>query len=95
MANIELEDLITGLTAETSPDGAADYLILYDASGTALKKILLQNLIAGRGMVATPASAGATGVAGEWSISVTHFYLCVASNTWLRSTFANMGLATW
>lgn len=36
--------LITGLTADASPDGAADYVMTYDTSGTALKKVLLDNL---------------------------------------------------
>lgn len=37
-------ELITGLTADASPDGAADYVMTYDNSATALKKVLLNNL---------------------------------------------------
>lgn len=40
--------------------------------------------------VATPASAGAAGVAGQWSYDATHIYVCIATNTWVRAT-----LATW
>lgn len=38
---------INGLTADASPDGAADYVMTYDASATALKKVLLDNLPGG------------------------------------------------
>lgn len=37
-------ELITGLTADASPAGAADYVMTYDASATALKKVLLDDL---------------------------------------------------
>jgi len=40
---------ITGLTADASPDGAADYVVTYDASATAHKKVLLDNLPGGGG----------------------------------------------
>lgn len=35
---------ITGLTADASPDGAADYVLTYDDSASAAKKVLLNNL---------------------------------------------------
>lgn len=35
---------ITGLTADATPDSAADYVLTYDASATAHKKVLLSNL---------------------------------------------------
>lgn len=41
--------IITGLTADASPDSAADYIMTYDASATALKKVLLSNLPGGSG----------------------------------------------
>lgn len=45
---------ISGLTADGSPDGAADYVMTYDASAGALKKVLLNNLPgSGGGSVAT------------------------------------------
>jgi hypothetical protein len=37
-----------------------------------------------------PASASATGSTGQWSFDSSYFYLCVAANTWLRTS-----LATW
>lgn len=37
-------ELITGLTADAAPDGAADYVMTYDNSATTLKKVLLSNL---------------------------------------------------
>lgn len=37
-------ELITGLTEDTSPDGANDYVMTYDNSATALKKVKLNNL---------------------------------------------------
>lgn len=36
---------ITGLTADTSPDAAADYILTYDASATANKKVTINNLL--------------------------------------------------
>lgn len=38
---------INGLTADTSPDGAADYVVTYDASALTNKKVLLNNLPGG------------------------------------------------
>jgi hypothetical protein len=40
---------LNALTAEASPDGAADYVVIYDASGGDSKKALLDNLPAGVG----------------------------------------------
>lgn len=37
-------DLINGATADATPDGAADYVLTYDASATGLKKVLINNL---------------------------------------------------
>jgi len=34
---------------------------------------------------ATPASAAATGVAGQWAWDATYIYMCVATNTWKRA----------
>lgn len=41
-------------------------------------------------LVAAPASATAAGAAGQISYDATHFYQCIATNTWVRAT-----LATW
>ena len=40
--------------------------------------------------VAVPATAGATGVVGQWAADSSWFYVCTASNTWVRAA-----LATW
>ena len=48
-ANRTLSVDINGLTADASPDGAADYVMSYDASAGALKKVLMDNLPGGGG----------------------------------------------
>lgn len=40
---------VNGLTADATPDGAADYIVTYDASATGHKKVLLDNLPGGGG----------------------------------------------
>lgn len=50
--------IITGLTADASPDSAADYIMTYDASATALKKVLISNLPTGSGGGHTIAEEG-------------------------------------
>jgi hypothetical protein len=40
---------VTGLTEDTTPDGTADLVAVYDNSGTAMKKVKLNNLPAGAG----------------------------------------------
>lgn len=39
-------------------------------------------------IVAVPATATSTGVAGQVAYDSTHFYVCVATNTWVRQTLA-------
>lgn len=39
-----LQDYLTGLAADGSPDDAADYVFTYDASADALKKVLIEDL---------------------------------------------------
>ena len=39
-------------------------------------------------VVAAPASATATGKAGQIAFDATHLYVCIATNTWIRATFA-------
>ena len=38
---------ITGQTAEATPSGANDFVLMYDASATALKKVTVSNLLSG------------------------------------------------
>jgi len=37
---------------------------------------------------AAPASATAAGTAGDIAYDATHLYVCIATNTWVRATFA-------
>lgn len=39
-------------------------------------------------VVAAPASATATGVAGQIAYDATHIYVCVATNVWVRAVLA-------
>ena len=39
-------------------------------------------------IVAAPGSATATGKAGQIAFDATHIYVCVATNTWVRTTLA-------
>ena len=38
--------------------------------------------------VAVPATATSTGVAGQVAYDATHFYVCIATNTWVRAALA-------
>lgn len=90
MAQIELKAIIDGLSADTTPDGAADLLLTLDDSADALKKVLPDNLGVGKIKTGTPASAGATGVAGQIRWDASFIYICTATNTWKR-----VAIATW
>lgn len=48
-ANRTLSVDITGLTEDTTPDSAADFVMTYDASASTLKKVKLSNLVSGGG----------------------------------------------
>jgi hypothetical protein len=39
-------------------------------------------------VVAVPASATAAGKPNQIAYDATHFYVCIAVNTWIRATFA-------
>jgi len=52
-------DAITGATEDTSPDRAADYALIYDASATALKKTLL-NKIGGSNLGTAVSASGSS-----------------------------------
>lgn len=36
-----------------------------------------------------PATAAAAGVTGQIAYDATHLYICIATNTWVRATFAS------
>ncbi len=65
-AAAEFQADIPGLTADASPDAAADYVITYDASASAHKKVLLTNLPAGS-VVGGTGNDTTTGTAGSES----------------------------
>lgn len=49
----------------------------------------IDTAIAGRAqLVAAPATATSAGVAGQIAFDATHFYVCVATNTWVRAALA-------
>lgn len=52
---------VNDLTADATPDGAADYVMTWDASGLAPKKVLLNNLPSSGGGEANTASSLGTG----------------------------------
>jgi hypothetical protein len=70
-------ELTTALTNYVTTATAAAYLTSEDIAGFVT-------------MVAAPASATATGVAGQIAYDATNIYVCVATNTWVKAT-----LATW
>jgi hypothetical protein len=42
----------------------------------------------GATFVAAPLHATSAGIAGQVAYDATHFYVCIAANTWIRATFA-------
>jgi hypothetical protein len=70
---------ITGLTADASPDGAADYVVTYDASAGGNKKVLLNNLPSAGGLYVAKSGDTMTGLL-QWS-GTTHAGLQLNSLT--------------
>ena len=64
---IDVRLAINSLTADATPDGAADYVVTYDASGTGHKKVLLNNLPTGGGGEINTASNVGTGGVGVFA----------------------------
>jgi hypothetical protein len=63
------------------------------AAGESWPETVANDVAARLNMLTTssvPVSAGADGVIGSIAYDSTHFYVCVATNTWVRAT-----LATW
>lgn len=56
----QILDLIGGLSTESAPDILADFLALYDASGTVAKKVAITKL--GKQLISTTALTSGTGV---------------------------------
>lgn len=42
---LEFEDFVTGLTEETTPDNAADFLVIVDTSGSDVNKVKPSNIL--------------------------------------------------
>jgi hypothetical protein len=50
----------------------------------------IQNTLASTPTLTTaPVSATAAGTAGQIAYDSTHLYVCIATNTWIRATFAS------
>jgi len=72
-------DKILGSSASTTPeDGTRNFDI------DAIDEYFLSK------RVSVPATAGATGVAGDYAIESGYAYFCIAANTWERTV-----IATW
>jgi hypothetical protein len=88
MANAEFETKWAAAPTSTSPDGATATLLLLIA-GVATQ-VLPDNLSVGKIKTGTPASAAATGVAGQIRWDASFVYICVSTNVWKR-----VAIATW
>jgi hypothetical protein len=88
MAESEFESKWAGAPTSTNPNGAVNTLLLLIA-GVATQ-VLPDDLSVGKIKTGTPASASATGVAGQIRWDSSHIYVCVATDTWVRAS-----LATW
>lgn len=71
---------INGLTADASPDGAADYLATYDASAGVHKRVLLDNLPGGGGVFGT-----------EWTYHEKITNQTTTSTNWVNYTSKTTG----
>lgn len=90
---------LSELTSATSVAGDAFIVVVDTPTATAnTKKITVSNLLSNSANVratsikgtTAPATANATGVAGEIRYDSSYVYICVATNTWKRSE-----LSTW
>lgn len=70
------------------PPAAADYWTITDKSDSNKTKTVTAGDFAI--LVAAPASASATGVAGQIAYDSSYIYVCTATNTWKRAA-----IATW
>jgi hypothetical protein len=89
----------TELTTTASVSGDALIFVVTDPSSNAVTKtVTALNLLSNSANVratsikgtTAPATANATGVAGEIRYDSTYVYVCVATNTWKRAQ-----LSTW
>ncbi len=88
----------TSKYASVTP-AAADYVIGTDAgSSNATKTFTMANITShvaanvGSNLIissSVPSSASDTGTAGQIAFDSTHFYVCVATNTWKRAALSS------
>ena len=92
---------ITELTADASPDGAADYVATYDASGATHKKVLLDDKPGGAAdYVATYDASGAThkkvlldDKPGGGNLTFTEHYSFIPDSSWTDGTWNTVTLS--
>ncbi len=84
--------LVTELDELTTPIATDQLYIIDDPISTPIgKKINVSTLLqAGLQMVSAPAAADSTGTAGQLAYDSSYLYVCIATNTWVRTE-----LATW
>ena len=85
-------ETINALTADATPDGAADFVMTYDASTTSLKKVLLDDLPGGGAPGANTALSNLASVAVNTNINMgTNSLTFTAANTsFISATTSNM-----
>jgi hypothetical protein len=60
-----------------------------ETEGVNIKSSQITDLGSGTpALVAAPATATSVGVAGQIAYDATHFYVCVAPNSWVRAALA-------
>jgi hypothetical protein len=89
MANAEFETKWAAAPTSTSPNGATLPRCCCLIAGVATQ-VLPDNLSVGKIKTGTPASAAATGVAGQIRWDAAFVYICVARYVWKR-----VAIATW
>jgi len=76
---------ITGQSAEATPSGANDFVLMYDASATALKKVTVTNLLQGGVSSTTLASMSDTTIA---SVASAQVLIYDGSDSWDNKTIS-------
>jgi hypothetical protein len=80
-------DDTVGVQAADITDATTAGKALLTAASAAAQRTALGNL---KEFVSAPASASATGTAGQWAVDTGFVYVCTATNTWKR-----VAIATW
>jgi len=90
MALTEIAEKLDGATESTAPNGATAKLMILESGDDTPKSCFPDNLSVGKIKTGTPASAAASGVAGQIRWDSSFIYICVNTNTWKR-----VAIATW